>query len=85
MSTADTENTNKQLKVGHLLSMDWKFGVAVKSSHCVRLNSPFVTLLLRVVDINGATSSHSLELSLSEFQEFAQQFKQVASSLEATS
>lgn len=53
--------------IGKLLSMDWGFGVAVKSSSC-QLNSPFVRLHLRVMDNNGKIEDQNLELDLNEFQ-----------------
>jgi hypothetical protein len=53
--------------IGQLISMDWSFGVAVKSSACT-LNSPFVRLHLRVLDNNGKVEDQNLELDLNEFQ-----------------
>lgn len=53
--------------IGQLLSMDWSFGVAVKSSSC-QLNSPFVRLHLRVMDNNGKVEDQNLEMDLNEFQ-----------------
>ena len=51
-----------------LVSMDWKLGVSISSSSCRALNSPHVSLLLKVADPGGSVQQHSAEMSVSEFQ-----------------
>lgn len=53
--------------IGQLLSLDWSFGVAVKSSSC-QLKLPFVRLHLRVMDNDGKVEDQNLEMDLNEFQ-----------------
>ena len=48
--------------------MDWKLGVSVSSSSCRSLNSPHVSLLLKVADPGGNTQQHTAEMSVPEFQ-----------------
>eukprot|EP00937_MAST-01D_sp_MAST-1D-sp2_P002045 g2045.t1 len=62
------------LGVGTFVSMEWKIGLAVRSSHCDELNAPYVSLLLKVADRAGHTTQHPLELSVAEFVEFRKVF-----------
>ncbi|XP_064404165.1 COMM domain-containing protein 6-like [Halichondria panicea] len=66
------------LSVGQLLSMEWKLGVAMSSSTCRSLNAPYLTLQLRL----GQENTHTLDMTLPEFQNFASQLKDMASTLE---
>jgi hypothetical protein len=56
------------LSIGHLQSLDWKLGVAVASNHCASLNTPYVSLTLRVADPDNHITTHSFDLSLLEFK-----------------
>jgi hypothetical protein len=56
------------LSVGSLVSVDWKAGVSVASSHVRALNAPFVSLQLVLRGPDGKLASRSLSLSLPEFQ-----------------
>ena len=51
-----------------LVDMTWKLGIAVCSDECKSLNSPFVTMTLKVADASGKVSTHTFELSLTQFQ-----------------
>ena len=73
------------LTVGQLVSMDWKLGVSISSSACRSLNSPHVSLLLKVADPAGTVQQHSVEMSVSEFQNFAAQLKEMANTLDTMS
>lgn len=73
----------KPLKIGQLISMDWKLGVTTKSNHCKNLNTPFVTISLRISDSDEKITTHSFELSIPEFINFAKQFEDMASLLES--
>lgn len=55
-------------RIGQLVDMEWRLGVAVKSSNCKALNTPFVSVLLRVQDSDKKIQTHTLELTLAEFQ-----------------
>lgn len=59
---------NQVVSIGQLVSLDWVFGVAVKSSQVDQLNSPYVQLQLRVADPNDKVTQHHIELTLPEFQ-----------------
>ncbi|KAL5460090.1 hypothetical protein EMCRGX_G033511 [Ephydatia muelleri] len=73
------------LSVGQLVSMDWKLGVSISSSSCRSLNSPHVSLLLKVANPAGTVQQHSAEMSVSEFQNFAAQLKEMANTLDTMS
>lgn len=47
--------------------MDWKLGMAMSSSGCRSLNTPHVTLHLKVTESRGAVQYHNIEMSLPEF------------------
>lgn len=51
-----------------LVDMKWKLGVAVSSDECKSLNSPFVTMTLRVADSSGKISTHTIEMTVTQFQ-----------------
>ena len=72
----------KGLSMGQFVSMDWKIGLAVSSSHCDNLNSPYVSLLLKVAHRDGHTTQHPFELSVPEFMEFRKVFKGVGKVLQ---
>lgn len=61
--------TSKQsFSIGKLVNLRWRLGIAVKSSSCSALNAPFVSLLMEVEDGNQKKTTHTLELTLAEFQ-----------------
>lgn len=57
-----------KIKVGQLLSMEWKLGVALKSKNCAKLNSPFVTLHMTTMDSAMKKTSWCFELTIPEFK-----------------
>lgn len=50
-----------------LVGFEWKLGVSLESSSCKDLSAPFVTVLLHIQS-GSKFSSHSIELSIPEFQ-----------------
>ena len=70
------------LQLGALDSVNWKIGVAMESSKCARLASPFVSLVLNIRDEAGAVVPTTLELSLEEFASFSRKVEEAASVLE---
>ncbi|XP_056013154.1 COMM domain-containing protein 6-like isoform X2 [Ostrea edulis] len=73
---------DRALTAGELVDMKWKLGVAVSSDECKSLNSPFVTMTLRVADSSGKISTHTIEMTVTQFQHFSQQMKEMASRME---
>jgi len=69
--------------IGKLVSFDWKFGVALQSNYCGKLNSPYVSIFLKVADENDNITHRSFELTLTQFQDFAKTFVELATSLES--
>lgn len=70
------------LSVGHLVDLQWKLGMAVSSDVCRSLNSPYVTLLLKIAKPCGQIIQRSLELTIPQFQNFHKQFKEIAAVME---
>ena len=64
------------LSVGKLLKLDWKTGVAVQSSQCKTLKAPYVVLVLHLL-CGGKVVSHSVELTVAEFQDVARMFSSI--------
>jgi hypothetical protein len=60
-------------------------GVSMSSNYCKSLGNPHVTLLLSVSANSGQSKSYSVEMSLSQFQNFAQQLREMSSILETSS
>ena len=72
----------KTFSVGQLVSVDWKIGVAMASSHCDRLATPFVRLVFDVADANGAVTARTVELTYAEFKAMKKTFTDVATMIE---
>ncbi len=68
--------------IGQLTNLEWKLGVAVASSQCNALLTPFVSLELHVSDTNGETRIQTVELTYSEFQTMSKTMTEVASKLD---
>lgn len=66
------------LSIGQLVDMQWKLGMAVSSDTCRSLNSPYVTLLLKVADPSGHICQKSFEMTIPQFQNLHSQFKDIA-------
>ncbi|XP_048880095.1 COMM domain-containing protein 6 isoform X1 [Brienomyrus brachyistius] len=70
------------MSVGQLVDVKWKLGMAVSSDNCRSLNSPYVSLLLKVADTSGQITHKSFEMTVPQFQNFFRQFKEIATVLE---
>ena len=70
------------LSMGKLLAMDWKLSVATQSSHCAKINAPVVILRFRVADNCGQVTSHSAELTVAEFEDFAGKVSEMSAVME---
>ncbi|XP_067371280.1 COMM domain-containing protein 6 isoform X2 [Channa argus] len=70
------------LSIGQLVEMQWKLGMAVSSDTCRSLNSPYVCLLLKIVEPSGQILQRSLEMTIAQFQNFHKQFKEMAAVME---
>ncbi|XP_065845666.1 COMM domain-containing protein 6-like [Oscarella lobularis] len=70
------------LNVGELIDMKWKLGVAMSSSNCKSLNSPYVSMILTIADASGKIKNHSFELTVPEFQNFSRQMKEMSAIME---
>jgi hypothetical protein len=58
--------------------LKWRLGVAVASSGCSNLSSPFVALSWKIRDSNGSSAPHSAELTFAEFQDLLSTFRDIA-------
>ncbi|XP_056145815.1 COMM domain-containing protein 6 isoform X2 [Lampris incognitus] len=70
------------LSIGQIVDIQWKLGMAVSADSCRSLNSPYVCLLLRTVDLSGQIWRRSFEMTIPQFQNFHKQFKEMAAVLE---
>jgi len=68
---------------GQLFNFQWRLGVAISSSACKALSSPYVAVTFSVRDSNGEVTCHSAEMSFSEFQDFHRVFKEVGELMDA--
>lgn len=50
------------------MDIQWKLGLAVSSDTCRSLNSPFVSLLLKIAEPSGQISQRSFEMTIPQFQ-----------------
>ncbi|KAM9484116.1 COMM domain-containing protein 6 isoform 1-T1 [Salvelinus alpinus] len=76
------QESQAMLSIGQLVDMQWKLGMAVSSDTCRSLNSPHVSLLLKIADTSGQISQRSFEMTIAQFQNFYRQFKEMAAVLE---
>jgi len=51
-----------------LIDLQWKLGVSVGSSSCKNLNSPFVTMTIKVAEPSGHLKTRSFEMTIAQFQ-----------------
>ncbi|XP_051998773.1 COMM domain-containing protein 6 [Xyrauchen texanus] len=68
--------------IGQLVDMQWKLAMAVSSDTCRSLNSPFISVLMKIADTSGEILQKSFEMTVQQFQNFYRQFKEMASVLE---
>jgi hypothetical protein len=73
------------LKLPQLEAIDWKLGVSMASSTCSALSTAFVTLEAKIREEDGTLSSTAFELSLGEFERFAESWQQIGQQMEASS
>ncbi|XP_011487615.1 COMM domain-containing protein 6 [Oryzias latipes] len=70
------------LRIGQVVDVQWRLGMAVSSDICRSLNSPYVTLLLKIAEPSGLICQKSFEMSVPQFQNFHKQFKEMAALME---
>ncbi|XP_053184753.1 COMM domain-containing protein 6 [Scomber japonicus] len=70
------------LSIGQLVDMQWKLGLAMSSDTCRSLNSPFVSLMLKIAEPSGQISQKCFEMTIPQFQNFHKQFKEMAAVME---
>jgi len=69
VSTATSKKDTTQIpSIGRLAGLDWRLGVALQSSECKALLTPYVNLVLRVEKPDGKRISRSVEVSHAEFE-----------------
>mmetsp|Transcript_41960 Transcript_41960/g.95677 ORF Transcript_41960/g.95677 Transcript_41960/m.95677 type:complete len:155 (+) Transcript_41960:119-583(+) len=79
---AAAENVKASLSIGTLDSFDWRLAVGTQSSETEVLNAPHVTLRFRVADPSAKVASHSVEMTIQEFEAFAAQVAEMSAVLE---
>ncbi|XP_058471090.1 COMM domain-containing protein 6 [Solea solea] len=72
------QEVHAMLSIGQLVDMQWKLGMAVSSDTCRSLNSPYVCLLLKIVEPSGHICQKSFEMTIPQFQNLHKQFKEMA-------
>mmetsp|Transcript_71679 Transcript_71679/g.105043 ORF Transcript_71679/g.105043 Transcript_71679/m.105043 type:complete len:209 (-) Transcript_71679:164-790(-) len=70
------------LSMGKLIGMDWKLSVATESCECSKMKAPVVVLRFRVADASGQAEAHSVELTVSEFEDFAAKVNEMSAVME---
>ncbi|XP_044293803.1 COMM domain-containing protein 6 [Varanus komodoensis] len=81
-SVTASEEAKSVSALGQLVDFQWKLGMAVSSDSCKSLKSPYVTVTVKVVDASGHITSKTFEMTVPQFQNFHEQFKEMASVLE---
>ncbi|XP_075938004.1 COMM domain-containing protein 6 [Anarhichas minor] len=76
------QEVHAMLSIGQLVDLQWKLGMAVSSDTCRSLNSPYVSLLLKIVEPSGQICHRSFEMTIPQFQNFHKQFKEMAAVME---
>ncbi|KAM3862301.1 COMM domain-containing protein 6 [Diretmus argenteus] len=76
------QEAQAMLNIGQLVDMQWKLGMAVSSDTCRSLNSPYVSLLLKIAEPSGQIHQRSFEMTIPQFQNFHKQVKEMAAVLE---
>ena len=51
-----------------LVDMQWSLGMSMASSNCRNLNSPFVSVVLKVAEQSGVVTERSFEMTVPEFK-----------------
>ncbi|XP_045910818.1 COMM domain-containing protein 6 isoform X1 [Micropterus dolomieu] len=76
------QEVQAMLSISQLVDMQWKLGMAVSSDTCRSLSSPYVSLLLKIVEPSGQIYQRSFEMTIPQFQNFHKQFKEMAAVME---
>ncbi|XP_032386040.1 COMM domain-containing protein 6 isoform X1 [Etheostoma spectabile] len=76
------QQVQAMLSISQLVDMQWKLGMAVSSDTCRSLNSPYVSLLLKIAEPSGQICQRSFEMTIPQFQNFHKQFKEMAAVME---
>ncbi|XP_056245586.1 COMM domain-containing protein 6 [Seriola aureovittata] len=76
------QQVQTMLSIGQLVDIQWKLGMAVSSDTCRSLNSPYVSLLLKIIEPSGQICQRSFEMTIPQFQNFHKQFKEMAAVME---
>ncbi|XP_022596202.1 COMM domain-containing protein 6 isoform X2 [Seriola dumerili] len=76
------QQVQAMLSIGQLVDIQWKLGMAVSSDTCRSLNSPYVSLLLKIIEPSGQICQRSFEMTIPQFQNFHKQFKEMAAVME---
>ncbi|XP_061485994.1 COMM domain-containing protein 6 isoform X2 [Rhineura floridana] len=77
-----SEDAKNVAAVGQLIDFQWKLGMAVSSDSCKSLKSPYVTITIKVADASGHITSKTFEMTVPQFQNFFNQFKEMAAVFE---
>ncbi|XP_030614213.1 COMM domain-containing protein 6 [Archocentrus centrarchus] len=76
------QEAQAMLSISQLVDMQWKLGMAVSSDTCRSLSSPYVCVLLKIVEPSGQICQRSFEMTVPQFQNFHKQFKEMAAVME---
>uniref|UniRef100_A0A1A7WIB8 COMM domain-containing protein 6 n=1 Tax=Iconisemion striatum TaxID=60296 RepID=A0A1A7WIB8_9TELE len=76
------QKVQAMLSTCQLVDLQWKLAMAVSSDTCRSLNSPYVSLLLKIVEPSGQIGHRSFEMTIPQFQNFHKQLKEMATIME---
>ena len=76
-SSNNNIDIRKSSNFGRLSNLNWRLGVALSSSNCKNLSSPYVALSFDLIDNNGNKSVHTTEMSYGDFMKFHAEFRKV--------
>ncbi|XP_039221777.1 COMM domain-containing protein 6 [Crotalus tigris] len=81
-SLVELEDAVPVAAAGQLIDFQWKLGMAISADSCKSLKLPCVTVAFKVADSLGNVTCKTIEMTISQFQNFHSQFKEMASVLE---
>ncbi|KAM9342004.1 COMM domain-containing protein 6 [Pholidichthys leucotaenia] len=70
------------LSISQLVDMQWKLGMAVSSDTCRSLNSPYVSVMLKILEPSGHICQRSFDMTIPQFQNLHKQFREIAAVME---
>ncbi|XP_068186034.1 COMM domain-containing protein 6 isoform X1 [Antennarius striatus] len=76
------QEVQAMLSISQLVDLQWKLCMAVSSDTCRSLNSPYVCLLLKIIEPSGQICQRSFEMTIPQFQNFHKQLKEMATVME---